>query len=640
MQRRQHESTGAFNAVGALPRTTVDVVVISADEALLTTLQQSAGPEHVFWHAPSAESAVELLVGGHCGILIADLHVVRDPVAVLSRLQAQFPELVLLATGRREEEGAVAGLVSKGAVYRFLHKPVSPARANVFLATAARRYHELSQTTSPAIATVKHLTQPANRVPLIAGGAVAVLLAVATALYLMRTGEPATPVSATAAPEAAATASASPPAGAVTDVLAAAQAAFEAGRLSRPPGNNALELFRSVLAIEAGNPAAQAGEQEVLDALEMQVTAALNERNAPAAVRALTVLQEAAPEHPQLPALREQLLAVSRSARPEPAAPRRTDQPTVAARATPATDLARARLADGLLVEPAADSALFHLRAARDANEDESANRILATDLGTRLLAQARSSIESGEIEAARRAYADAVMVDGEFELALPDLVAVAGQLDDLAAAAEAANENAMAAQLAGAVRLRESGQLIAPAGNNAFESLQKIAAQYPNAADVRTELQRLAFTLLDNARTSIAARDLDQAELLVNRAGALVPRMSNTRTLREQIAAARAEQEAASRIMQAREIPRTREVAAIYPAEAQRRGTEGWVDVEFTIAPDGSTNSFVIKETEPAGVFDKAAVDALRKWRFEPVVRNGVPVAQRAVLRVRFTLD
>lgn len=176
--------------------------------------------------------------------------------------------------------------------------------------------------------------------------------------------------------------------------------------------------------------------------------------------------------------------------------------------------------------------------------------------------------------------------------------------------------------------------------GNNAFDSLQQVASQYPNAAEVRAEQQRLAFTLIDNARTAFAARELEQAELLLGRADELVPRMSSTRSLLDQIAAAKEERAAAGRVLQAADLPRKRDVAPIYPPDAQRKGTEGWVDVEFTIAMDGTTQQLVVREAQPAGVFDKAAVDALRKWRFEPVIRNGAAVNQRAVLRMRFALD
>jgi protein TonB len=208
------------------------------------------------------------------------------------------------------------------------------------------------------------------------------------------------------------------------------------------------------------------------------------------------------------------------------------------------------------------------------------------------------------------------------------------------AASAQAASSRAVVELLTPAIRLRESGQLIEPAGNNAFESLQRIAGQYPSAPEVRAEQQRLAFTLIDNARTAFAAQNLEQAEVLLERADQLVPRMSSTRSLRDQIAAAKEERAAATRVLQAADLPRKREAAPVYPPDAQRKGTEGWVDVEFTIAADGTTREFIVRGAQPAGVFDKSAIDALRKWRFEPVIRNGAAVDQRAVLRMRFALD
>jgi TonB family protein len=65
----------------------------------------------------------------------------------------------------------------------------------------------------------------------------------------------------------------------------------------------------------------------------------------------------------------------------------------------------------------------------------------------------------------------------------------------------------------------------------------------------------------------------------------------------------------------------------------------EGYVDVEFTVATDGMTRDFVVKAAQRTDVFDKAAVDAVSEWRFRPVVKNGAPVPQRAVVRVRFEL-
>jgi len=77
-----------------------------------------------------------------------------------------------------------------------------------------------------------------------------------------------------------------------------------------------------------------------------------------------------------------------------------------------------------------------------------------------------------------------------------------------------------------------------------------------------------------------------------------------------------------------------------VYPRDAARDGTEGWVQVEFTISPEGTPRNLKVLDSKPAAVFDKAALESVGKWRFEPVMKNGAPVAQRAVLQVRFVLN
>ena len=69
---------------------------------MLATLREAAGPEHAIWHAPSADNAVDLLVGGRCSILIGDLGALRgDAAALLDRLHAQFPDVVLMNRDRK-----------------------------------------------------------------------------------------------------------------------------------------------------------------------------------------------------------------------------------------------------------------------------------------------------------------------------------------------------------------------------------------------------------------------------------------------------------------------------------------------------------------------------------------------------------
>ena len=624
MQRRQPDPSlsTVHSAAGSHPDC-VEVVILSAYETLTATLHDSAGTSNVFYHAPTADAAVELLVRGHCGILIADLAVLRSEAAsLLERLHAQFPELILLAAGRREEENAVAGLISKGQIYRFLHKPVSPARASLFIATATRRYHEVVAGRSPALASVRQLTRAASRRSMSLGlGIVAAIVLFGAGAFMLRpafkTDKPVASSSSNEAPAAA------------------------------PAQDNALDRYRAALALQPDNADARAGVEEVLLRLEEQVVQAIQTRDAAGAARALATLRQAQPNHPQLAPLSEQIVQLSRAIAVQPAKP--VAQEPVAS-ATPPTSaaapastanlkLARARLASGQWLEPEGDNALAYLREARARNEDASLMTILATDLGTRLLDQSRSAIDAGNAAQARAHYDNAIRLDREFDLGLPGLIDVARKLDEITSAETNRAANKLRDLVAPAIKLRESGQLIAPAGNNAYELMKALVAEHSDAAEVRAEQQRLVFTLLDHARTALAGNDLDQADALAKRADDLVPGMSATQTLRQQVKAALTQRDAMT-VINAGSLRRTFEVPAVYPPDAQRRAIQGWVDLEFTVARDGSTRDIVVTGAQPSRIFDKAASDALRRWRFEPVIRDGALVEQRARIRMQFSLQ
>lgn len=56
------------------------------------------------------------------------------------------------------------------------------------------------------------------------------------------------------------------------------------------------------------------------------------------------------------------------------------------------------------------------------------------------------------------------------------------------------------------------------------------------------------------------------------------------------------------------------------YPQEALRSGTSGEVQVEFTVGVDGSVTSARVVRADPPRTFDREALTAVRRWRFEPV--------------------
>ncbi len=76
------------------------------------------------------------------------------------------------------------------------------------------------------------------------------------------------------------------------------------------------------------------------------------------------------------------------------------------------------------------------------------------------------------------------------------------------------------------------------------------------------------------------------------------------------------------------------------YPYRARQRGIEGSATVRFLVNPDGVTSEITILSSEPAGVFDQAVIDAVSRWRFEPGVLAGHPVASWVVTPVSFDLE
>jgi TonB family protein len=89
--------------------------------------------------------------------------------------------------------------------------------------------------------------------------------------------------------------------------------------------------------------------------------------------------------------------------------------------------------------------------------------------------------------------------------------------------------------------------------------------------------------------------------------------------------------------VVSANSLRPVRRVAPDYPQQALQNLVSGWVELEFTVAKDGSVRDVTVLDSEPGRTFDAAAVAALRRYRYEPVLLDGVPVEQRARLRMRF---
>lgn len=76
-----------------------------------------------------------------------------------------------------------------------------------------------------------------------------------------------------------------------------------------------------------------------------------------------------------------------------------------------------------------------------------------------------------------------------------------------------------------------------------------------------------------------------------------------------------------------------------VYPPRCLRMGIEGVVRVRVLVGENGEPQEVTLGRSSGESALDRAAMEAVRSWRFEPARRNGVPVRAWAVVPVEFKL-
>jgi protein TonB len=74
------------------------------------------------------------------------------------------------------------------------------------------------------------------------------------------------------------------------------------------------------------------------------------------------------------------------------------------------------------------------------------------------------------------------------------------------------------------------------------------------------------------------------------------------------------------------------------YPPQARQRRLEGWVQVRFTISTAGSVRDAAVVKSSNS-LFERNAVQAVSKWKYQPQLREGKPAeapGQQVVLRFK----
>jgi TonB family protein len=78
--------------------------------------------------------------------------------------------------------------------------------------------------------------------------------------------------------------------------------------------------------------------------------------------------------------------------------------------------------------------------------------------------------------------------------------------------------------------------------------------------------------------------------------------------------------------------------VAAIYPPQARAMGQHGTVTLEALVGPDGSVKDVKVVSGPP--LLRQAAIDAVRRWKYEPFRLNGKRITAQTQVQIDFKLQ
>jgi TonB family protein len=287
----------------------------------------------------------------------------------------------------------------------------------------------------------------------------------------------------------------------------------------------------------------------------------------------------------------------------------------------------------GAIAVPEGANAVFQLEAARALAPRDPGIARLELAINARILAEARSAAARGDAAGTT----NWLKLASERRLPAAEIDAVRSALTSAQGSARSTELLRLTTSVNDLIARGRNDDAVLDAAHTALAALRNYENNGPNTRDAQ---ERLAAVMVAHARSLVDASKLDEAQKALVDAQTLGAAVEATAAVSVALAAQRERVRLNTDIVGANKLKKVKSPEPIYPSAALAANKQGWVDVVFLIRTDGSVTDAQVQAAEPAGVFEKAATDCLLRWRFEPVLRDGKVVEQRARLRVRFSID
>lgn len=631
------DDTQTSRILGEDNATQTPILVLSRDAALVETVRKATPRGGSTTHAADLDQVADRLPSLRPGVLVVDTASASDVASLVAQLTQHFPELVVVVAGKREDSASLMQLTAAGRIFRFLLTPLSHGQTRLALEAALTQHLDLTAAAHRQSSGSSSGGDSKNYVMTYGALAAGLLIVIGGIWFGVKqfTGKPEAPVETPA--QVAAQSSVPERPDPEKAELALAKEAFDQGKFLEPAGESALDYYRSALNINPQSQAAKDGVRSVVDKILGRAEAALTAEKLEEAIRTIETARSIDPNHPRLAFLDTQIGRERERLKLTQAADVGNKVRTLLAQAAD-------RVENGRLIAPSGANARDALLEARRLDPTDPTVVQNIRDLSGTLVEEARKAVAAGKLDDAQAYLSSARQLGsaGSAQAAVERALADANRTASNTAAARkpAATSGPNMDSLVAEVRQRTNdGKLIDPAGASARDSLNKLIAQAPNNPQIEELSRNLSNRLLSSAKQAMAAKAYDRSAQLM--AGARDVGASYNEAAIAQaeadLASARQQTSEQSNIVSAASLKRTRTVTPTYPDSARRKGIEGWVELAFTVGLNGTVSDVEVRNASPAEVFDDAAIRAVKQWRFEPVVRNGQIVEQRAMVRLRF---
>ena len=661
----------------------VDVTALTSRDDFLLELGQTLSAQAAVRPVESLEDALRSMAGAKRGqVLAIDAREVPDVRAAVDAAQAQVPRAVVLvfADGPAEKELRAA---LKGRVFAVLAAHIEPRKTQaVFAGAMAEALAGKAPPTSRAtLAAARDLTIGAfrrrprepdeelagsrPRLVLIGAALAATLIAAGGSWFLLYgRGGPVTPASqpAAAAPAAATGATDNAPApaapapslllqGKVDELLEKARLAMHERRYTEPAADNALLYYRSAAAEDAANGEARDGLQRVAGVLAARFEEALSGGHIDEAVLTLANLKAASASDPRVAGFEQRLLSVAVS---KAIADGNVDRATSLLRqaqqsgSVAADQLARwrtdiARRQEEVKVQHLASLVEDRVRDGKLTDADDSAKSYLqqlqSSAPASAAAQRAVHALSAAYLKKARDAGLAKNSADEERWLnEARGLGLKAADITAFQHEVAGARQKAVQADADRAVQLTRAalreGRLTDPAQDSAAWYLGQLQSSDPGNAALADAGRELSGRLLERARAAVLAGKSGDADLaLAKRWGADPKEVLAV----QQLAPPKSRGPDAAAL--ATSLKRLRAPSPDYPVSALTQRLAGSVTLEFTVNTSGEPRDIHVVEATPPGVFDQAAINAVKHWRYAPLLVDGAVVEVPVRTRMRFEL-